>query len=145
MFPAAGGIQHAHPSKQRGEGLTESDGGGGGGGNGRLAHSGGLTEAKPPLLEEETWPLKRPAGPPCSPAPCCTSNPDCDTPPITTSSRGPHTFARPCANMLISVDAAQKCKACLMANYGGAVHCMVQMHRNNWLCIAWQLLASHLH
>jgi len=58
----------------------------------------GLTEANPPLFEEETTPLKMPADWPSSPAPETTSKPDSDTPPITTSSNGPHTFAKPCAH-----------------------------------------------
>ncbi len=58
----------------------------------------GLTEANPPLFEEETRPLKMPAGRPSSPAPGTTAKPDSDTPPITTSSNGPHTFAKPCAH-----------------------------------------------
>ena len=57
-----------------------------------------LTEAKPPLLALDTCPLKTPAGPPSGPAPALTSNRDWDTPPMTTSSRGPHSPACPCSN-----------------------------------------------
>ena len=58
----------------------------------------GLTEANPPLFEEETRPLKMPAGWPFSPALETTAKPDSHTPPITTPSTGPPTFAKPCAH-----------------------------------------------
>ncbi len=70
----------------------------------------GLTEANPPLFEEETRPLKMPAGWPCSPAPETTAKPDSDTPPITTSSNGPHTFAKPCAHQYKLLTSYEKSK-----------------------------------
>ena len=53
------------------------------------------TEAKPPLLEEDTMPLNTPTGPPSSPPEGCTSKPLSLTPPITTSSRGAQILAHP--------------------------------------------------
>lgn len=65
-------------------------------GTGLQFRSGKLTETNPPLLSEETFPLKTPAGPPVSPSPGTVRKLDSLTPPITTSSRAPHPLAAPC-------------------------------------------------
>lgn len=54
-------------------------------------HVAGHTDAKPPLFAEDTLPLKTASRPLCMRAKL-----DSDTPPITTSSRGPHSTFGPC-------------------------------------------------